>query len=116
MAPLTTRTKRPQELQESRRTRQKCSADFGEVLEGLVLSELGKASNPVSIKDLQLRISPTLPVAVVTVASALDRLYREGRVFRRLVTEGGTHYVYSTRVLDVRNLAEISITNMEDRI
>ena len=54
-------------------------------------------------------------MAVVTVASALDKMYREGRVFRRLVTEGGTHYMYSTRVSDIQNLAGISVANMEDQ-
>jgi predicted DNA-binding transcriptional regulator len=79
---------------------------FGEVLEALVLTELGKASTTVSIKDLQSKILPKLPVAAVTIASALDKMYREGTVFRRLVTEGGTHYMYSTNALNVQNLAE----------
>ena len=47
---------------------------------------------PISLKELQVKISFTRPVKAVTVAASLYRLYRKGRVIRTLV---GTHYVYS---------------------
>jgi predicted DNA-binding transcriptional regulator len=50
----------------------------------------------MSLKDLQVQISLTRPVKAITVAASLDRLCRKGRVIRRLVGEGRTHYVYSS--------------------
>lgn len=38
------------------------------------------------------------PVAVTTVATILDRLYRKGLVSRQLVRDGGPHYLYRAKV------------------
>lgn len=40
----------------------------------------------------------TRPVAVTTVATILDRLYRKGLVSRQLAKNGGPHYLYKARV------------------
>ena len=66
-------------------------------LEVIVLRELWESKNPLSVKEFQLKISHTRPVAVTTVATILDRLYGKGIVLRKLVREGGPHYVYSPR-------------------
>jgi predicted transcriptional regulator len=39
-------------------------------------------------------------VAVTTVATILDRLYRKGLVSRQLVRDGGPHYLYKARVTE----------------
>jgi hypothetical protein len=64
-------------------------------LEDLLLRELQERINPISLRELQAQISLTRPVKAITVAASLDRLYRKGRVIRRLVGEGRAHYVYS---------------------
>jgi predicted transcriptional regulator len=66
-------------------------------LEAIVLRELWESKDPLSVKEFQLKISHTRPVAVTTVATILDRLYRKGIVLRKLIREGGPHYVYSPR-------------------
>lgn len=40
------------------------------------------------------------PVAVTTVATILDRLYRKGFVSRQLVKQGGPHYLYRAKVTE----------------
>lgn len=55
---------------------------------------------PLSVKDFQRKISRSRPVAVTTVATILDRLYRKGIVSRHLVREGGPHYLYSARMTE----------------
>lgn len=55
---------------------------------------------PLSVKEFQRRISRLRPVAVTTVATILDRLYRKGIVSRHLVREGGPHYLYSARMTE----------------
>jgi predicted transcriptional regulator len=37
-------------------------------------------------------------VAVTTIATILDRLFRKGMLSRKLVREGGPHYLYSSRL------------------
>ncbi len=64
-------------------------------LDDLLLHELQERIIPISIKELQAQISLTRPMKVITVAASLDKLYRKGRVIRRLIGDGRTHYVYS---------------------
>jgi predicted transcriptional regulator len=69
-------------------------------LEAIVLRELWESKDPLSVKEFHLKISHTRPVAVTTVATILDRLYRKRIVLRKLVREGGPHYVYSPRLTE----------------
>jgi predicted transcriptional regulator len=69
-------------------------------LEAIVLPELWQIDKPISVRDFHRIISSTHPVAVTTVATILDRLYRKGLVSRELVREGGPHYLYETRVTE----------------
>ena len=69
-------------------------------LEAVVLRQLWGIENPVSVKDLQALVSEKRPVAVTTVATTLDRLYRKGLVSRELVREGGPHYLYKARMTE----------------
>ena len=66
-------------------------------LEDLLLRELQENVNPLSLKELQVKISPTRPVMAITIAVSLDRMYRKGRVTKKMVGERRTHYVYSAR-------------------
>jgi len=66
-------------------------------LEAIVLRELWESKTPLSVKEFQVQIARVRPVAVTTVATILDRLYRKGIVQRKLVREGGPHYVYSPK-------------------
>ena len=69
-------------------------------LEAVVLRQLWGIENPVSVKDFQALVSEKRPVAVTTVATTLDRLYRKGLVSRELVREGGPHYLYKARMTE----------------
>lgn len=69
-------------------------------LEALVLRQLWEAEKPISVKEFQGKLSRSRSVAVTTVATILDRLYRKGIVFRELVKEGGPHYLYSARLTE----------------
>lgn len=69
-------------------------------LEAVVLRQLWNIENPVSVKDFQALVSEKRPVAVTTVATTLDRLYRKGLVSRELVREGGPHYLYKARMTE----------------
>lgn len=69
-------------------------------LEAVVLRQLWDIENPVSVKDFQALVSEKRPVAVTTVATTLDRLYRKGLVSRELVREGGPHYLYKARMTE----------------
>ena len=66
-------------------------------LEAIVLRELWESKSPLSVKEFHVQIARTRPVAVTTVATILDRLYRKGIVQRKLVREGGPHYEYSAK-------------------
>jgi predicted DNA-binding transcriptional regulator len=66
-------------------------------LEDLLLRELQENMNPLSLKELQVKISLMRPVTAITVAASLDRLCRKGRVARKIVGEGRAHYAYSAR-------------------
>ena len=63
-----------------------------------MLEELWKADSPLSVRDFHHKIAHSRPVAVTTVATILDRLYRKGILSRKLVKEGGPHYLYSSRL------------------
>ena len=69
-------------------------------LEAVVLRQLWDIENPVSVKDFQALVSEKRPVAVTTVATTLDRLYRKGLVSRELAREGGPHYLYKARMTE----------------
>jgi predicted transcriptional regulator len=67
-------------------------------LEAFVLRRLWESDKPIATKELQAKIVHARPVAVTTVATILDRLYRKGIVSRQLVREGGPHYLYSAKL------------------
>jgi predicted transcriptional regulator len=69
-------------------------------LEAIVLQQLWETDEPVSVRDFQAAVSTRRPVAVTTVATILDRLYRKGLVSRELVREGGPHYLYRPRMTE----------------
>ena len=63
-----------------------------------MLEELWEAGSPLSVREFHGKIVQNRPVAVTTVATILDRLYRKGILSRKLVKEGGPHYLYSSRL------------------
>jgi len=67
-------------------------------LEAAMLEELWAANSPLTVKEFHDKIAPHRGTAVTTVATILDRLYRKGMLSRKLVKEGGPHYVYSPRL------------------
>ena len=67
-------------------------------LEAAMLEELWRAGSPLSVREFHDKIVRSRPVAVTTVATILDRLFRKGVVSRKLVKEGGPHYLYSSRL------------------
>ena len=69
-------------------------------LEAAVLQKLWETDRPVSVKNFQTIFSKERPLAVTTVATTLDRLYRKGLVSRELVREGGPHYLYHARMTE----------------
>jgi predicted transcriptional regulator len=69
-------------------------------LESVVLRQLWETDKPVSVRDFQAILSRRRPIAVTTVATILDRLYRKGLVSRELVREGGPHYLYRARMTE----------------
>ena len=66
-------------------------------LESIVLRQLWESKSSLSVREFQVKISRTRPVAMTTVATILDRLYGKGIVGRKLIREGGAHYVYSSK-------------------
>ncbi len=69
-------------------------------LEALALRQLWDTAKPLSVREFHARIAKTRPVAVTTVATILDRLYRKGVVSRDLVKDGGPHYLYSAKLTE----------------
>lgn len=69
-------------------------------LEALVLRELWMDKNALSVREFRVKVSRARPVAITTVATILDRLYRKGIVSRQLVREGGPHYLYSPKLTE----------------
>jgi len=66
-------------------------------LEDLLMRELRENMNPLSLKELQMKISPKRSVMAITVALSLDRMYRKGQVIKKICGERRAHYVYSAR-------------------
>jgi predicted transcriptional regulator len=69
-------------------------------LEALVLRNLWETDQAFSVRELQDKLSRTRSLAVTTVATILDRLHHKGIVSRKLVKDGGPHYLYSARVTE----------------
>ncbi len=69
-------------------------------LEAVVLRQLWASKKPLSVRESQSKISRSRPVAVTTVATILDRLYRKGLVARQLAREGGPHYLYRSKITE----------------
>jgi len=67
-------------------------------LEAAIVEELWKTGQPLSVKDFHDNLSRNRQVAVTTVATILDRLYRKGILSRKLIKDGGPHYIYSPRL------------------
>jgi predicted transcriptional regulator len=67
-------------------------------LEAAMLEELWQSEEALSVRDFHEKIARSRSVAVTTVATILDRLYRKGIVSRKLIKEGGPHYLYSSRL------------------
>ncbi len=74
-----------------------------EDIETILLRELWKAKNPLSVKDFSLQTTDASRISPTVVAAILDRLYKRGIVFRRLVNEGGPHYVYSPKLTEEKH-------------
>lgn len=63
-----------------------------------MLQELWKSPTALSVREFHAKISRSRSIAVTTVATILDRLYQKGVLSRKLVKEGGPHYLYSSRL------------------
>ncbi len=63
-------------------------------LELKVLTAVSELENG-RIKDIHAKLSEDENVALTTVATVLDRLYRKGLLSRKLVSDGRPSYVYS---------------------
>ena len=63
-----------------------------------MLEELWEAGSPLSVRDFHGKVARNRPLAVTTVATILDRLYAKGMLSRKLVRQGGPHYLYSPRL------------------
>ena len=69
-------------------------------LEAVVLGQLWASTTPLTVRELRSMTAKSRPVAVTTVATILDRLYRKGFVSRQLVKQGGPHYLYRAKVTE----------------
>jgi predicted transcriptional regulator len=69
-------------------------------LEAVVLGQLWASNRPLTVRELQSMTVKSRPVAVTTVATILDRLYRKGFVSRQLVKQGGPHYLYKAKMTE----------------
>ena len=69
-------------------------------LEAIVLHQLWQEDDSIPVKELQSKVARSHSVAVTTVATILDRLYRKGIVSRELAKDGGPHYLYSARLTE----------------
>jgi len=67
-------------------------------LEAAMVEELWEAGSPLSVREFHDKVGRSRSVAVTTVATILDRLYQKGMLSRKLVKEGGPHYLYSPRL------------------
>jgi predicted transcriptional regulator len=69
-------------------------------IENILLRELWKAKNPLSVKEFSLQTTDASRISPTEAAAILDRLYKRGIVCRILVNEGGLHYVYSLKLTE----------------
>lgn len=90
-------------------------------LEAIVLKQLWESNKPLSVRESQSRTAKARPVAVTTVATILDRLYRKGLVSRQLARSGGPHYLYKAKVTEeefrqavVKNVMEGLLQSFDD--
>lgn len=84
-------------------------------LEAIVLRQLWESKKPLSVRESQSRVARARPVAVTTVATILDRLYRKGLVSRQLAREGGPHYLYRTKVTE-EEFKQAVVKNVMERL
>lgn len=84
-------------------------------LEAVVLRQLWESKKPLSVREFQSKIARTRPVAVTTVATILDRLYGKGLVSRQLSKEGGTHYLYRSKVTEAE-FKQAVVKNVMERL
>ncbi len=63
-------------------------------LELKVLSVVSELENG-SIRDVYAKLAENENIALTTVATVLDRLYRKGLLSRKLISEGRPSYMYS---------------------
>jgi predicted DNA-binding transcriptional regulator len=66
------------------------------LLEDVLLHVLRDSMNPLSLKELQVKVLPR-PVTPIMLAASLNRLCRRGEVVKELVGKGRAHYVYSAK-------------------
>ncbi len=90
-------------------------------LEAAVLRQLWASKKPLSVRESQSKVAKIRPVAVTTVATILDRLYRKGVVSRQLAREGSPHYLYRTKFTEeefkhavVKNVMERLLDSFND--
>lgn len=90
-------------------------------LEAVVLRQLWESNKPLSVRESQSRTARSRPVAVTTVATILDRLYRKGLVARQLARDGGPHYLYRAKISEeefrqvvVKNVMEGLLQSFND--
>jgi len=67
-------------------------------LEAALVEEFWRSRRPLSVQEFHEKISRNRAIAVTTVATILDRLYTKRILSRKLVSEGGPHYLYSPRL------------------
>lgn len=84
-------------------------------LEAIVLRHLWASKKPLSVREFQSKIVKTRPVAVTTVATILDRLYRKGLVARQLAKEGGPHYLYRSKLTE-EEFKKTVVSNVMERL
>jgi len=80
-----------------------------------MLEELWQAGSPLSVKEFHDKIGPNRHVAITTVATILDRLYRKSMLARKLIKEGGPHYLYSPR-LSENEFKHVVVNNVMDAL
>jgi predicted transcriptional regulator len=90
-------------------------------LEAVVLRQLWESNRPLSVRESQSRTARSRPVAVTTVATILDRLYRKGLVSRQLARDGSPHYLYKAKISEeefrqvvVKNVMEGLLQSFND--
>jgi len=64
-------------------------------LEDLLLHKLRENMDPLSLKELQMRISPIRPVTTITVPATLNRLYKKGQVVKKMAGKAPGYCMYT---------------------